>query len=427
DRLDAALKRSLGADAWSVEPRGGSSVGRVLAWVALAIALLAGGLVFLIRSRLAWVRRLRRHLPLLASVCAFPAAVVVVTLLTYLAEHRLNEHFSNPAESFWSITVYLFSGLEDRVPYTTWGKAAAAMGLILGPLLFTVVTGWVASRFIRWERKMPKNLTDHFLLINWNERGLQAVRQIHHPVITANQGTAVIVVLSDDHDLQRHLETEGMGQDELFEDLYVTLGDPTRERALLNANAQDAHTILLLADERQDKNADERTVRTLFVLRKIALDHGRRDLHVVVELIDPANQTICDQMAPDFPGLLESVASGDIRSCLLAQATLNHGVVQFYKDLLTVSADSNELYSLPIPPQAVGMRFVDYAGLVLASSGDGPVIPVGIQRDDDGCRRLTCNPRPGCAESVLAAGDQLVVLAYEPPRADELPVPSAAG
>jgi len=397
-------------------------VGIALAVLALTVAILA--IAYLWRSEWSVVRRLRQRTPLVFK--ALPIlilAIVFVTLATYLCEQGVNEHFSNPAESFWSITVYLFSGLEDRSPFTPWGKIWSALGLILGPVLFTLATGWAASSFILWERKMPKHLSDHYLLLNWNRRGLQAVQQVHHPLLTRSQGIAVIVVLSDDPEVHGRLKEQGMGENPFFEDLYVSIGDPTHQRALLNANAQDAHAILVLADERLGAHADERTLRSLFALRRIARDHGRNDLHVVAEIVNPANAAVCEELAADFPGLLEPVVRGEIRSCLLAQATLNGGVVQFYRDLLTVSEETNELYVLPVPPQAVGLRFVDYAAQVLTAHPGAPLIPVGVQRRVDGRLRLLCNPRQGGEPSHLQEGDRLLVLAYEPPHAEDLPRP----
>jgi hypothetical protein len=398
-------------------------------WMVLSLlpvlAVLTLGLVFVFRSRRPLARRLRESRSLLAAVVGLPVGVVVVTLVTYFAEHRYNEHFSSPAESLWSITVYLFSGLEDRSPYTLVGKAGSAFGLLLGPILFTLATGWAASHFVRWERKMPGNLRDHYLLLNWNQRGLEAVRQIHHPVTVEAVGTGVVVVLSDDPDVPRRLKASGMGDDPFFEDLYVSVGDPTQERALLNANAQDAHALLVLADERQGEHADEGTLRSLFMLRKIARDHGRGDLHVVAELVNPANDVVCRQLSDDFPGLLEAVAHGEIRSCLLAQATLNPGAVAFYRDLLTVSAETNELYVVPLPEAAAGMSFSEYGALVLAArDGRAPLVPVGVQRGEGGGGRLVCNPLPGDAAATLQPGDRLVVLAYEPPDPQDLPVPA---
>jgi hypothetical protein len=136
----------------------------------LALALVAGG-ARLWRSgplREGWnlVRQERVAVRILGSLAL---GAVLITFLTYLLEHRINENFSTPWESAWSITVYLFSGLEDRTPYTPAGRLVAAFGLVLGPLFFAFLTGWLAGVFIQWEKRMPQNLRNHVLLVNWNE------------------------------------------------------------------------------------------------------------------------------------------------------------------------------------------------------------------------------------------------------------------
>ncbi|HEX6201648.1 MAG TPA: TAXI family TRAP transporter solute-binding subunit, partial [Thermoanaerobaculia bacterium] len=388
------------------------------AWTLLVLGGFAAGLLVLGRalgrSRRRPVRRLRRNMPLLLTLLVLPSAALLVTILTYLAEHRVNEHFSTPAESFWSITIYVFSGLEDRSPFTALGKASAALGLLLGPVLFTVATGWVASLFIRRERKMPGHLKDHYLILNWNERAARIVEQLHHPVIVGRRGVSVIVVLTDDTGVSlARLRESGLGTHELYEDIYVSLGDPTSERALLNANAQDAAGIVVLADERAGEHADERTLRSLFMLRRLARQRGCERLHVVAEILDGRNQPVCDEMARDFPGLLETVSGGEVRACLLAQAALEPGIVGFFRDLFSVSEETNEVYSLAVPPEAAGMTFGDYATLVLARRGEQatPVLPVGISRAAGGRSQVLCNPRAGEAGERLRAGDRLVVLA----------------
>jgi len=347
--------------------------------------------------------------------------VLLVTFLTYLFEHRTNENFSTPWESFWSITVYLFSGLEDRTPYTTAGRMVAALGLLLGPLLFAFLTGWLARFFIRWERRMPQNLTGHTLIVNWNERAIRIVRELHHPVVSDRR---VIVVLTDDDTLTvRRLKDRGLGAEEVFEDLYITVGDPGAERALLNANAQDAKTIVILAgdepassgrDGGRRVSADERSVRTLVMLRRIARREGAR-LHVIVELADSANEPVVEEIAQDFPGLVEYVSGLQVRTCLLAQAALSEGVTEFYRDLLRVTGDTNEIYIRPLPPEAVGRDFRELSAELTAEGGDNPIIPVGVQREVDGRLRTFGNPRSGESAATIAAGDRLVVMAHEPP------------
>lgn len=223
--------------------------------------------------------------------------------------------------------------------------------------------------------------------------------------------------------LQR-LRESGLGTDELYEDIYLSLGDPTGERALLNANAQDAAGIVVLADERAGEHADEQTLRSLFMLRRLARERGCHRLHVVAEILDGRNQAVCDEMARDFPGLLETVSGGEVRACLLAQAALEPGIVGFYRDLFSVSEATNEVYSLALPPEAVGMSFGAYCALVMERRDErAPVLPVGICRNRDGRAIVLCNPHPVEAAATIEEGDRLVVLAYGPPPEDVLPRP----
>ena len=347
--------------------------------------------------------------------------IVVVTLTTYLLERGINENFSTIRESFWSINVYLFSGLEDRVPYTDEGRVVATLGLLLGPAFFAVMSGWLARFFIQREKRMPHNLTNHFLLLNWNPRAVDVIREIHHPIIREREGTFVVVVLTDDESLEiRRFKEAGSGRDEAFEDFYVSIGDPTDERALRNANASDTRCILILTD---DQHGDERTIRSLLMLRKIAHDVGRTDLHVVVELSNPANISVIDELAKDFPGLLERISGLQVRTSLLSQAALRAGIVGFFSDLLQISAETNEMYTLDLPPGAVGMRFRDYAALILGIDSREPLVPVGIQRTIGGKPQMLTNPRQGEPGWVLEEGDRLLVIAYLPPLPDVLPRP----
>lgn len=398
--------------------------------IVLSLAALVGGGLWLRRHGLLRETRrvLRRETTAIRILAALAFGVMLITFLTYLFEHRTNEHFSTPWESAWSITIYLFSGLEDRNPYSTGGRVVAAFGLVLGPIFFAFLTGWLASVFIRWEKRMPHNLRDHYLILNWSPRAVRIIVELHHPLIRERKGTSVIVVLTDDEELDlKDIKKAGSGTDESFEDLYLSVGDPTAERALLNANAQDARTVLILAAERLGPHADERSIRSLFMLKRIAAEHGRRDLHVIVELADHANVPVLEEIAKDFPGLVEWVAGLEVRTRLLAQAALNRGAVGFYVDLLRVSGDTSEVYTVPIPEEAVGETFRSLASRILAAEvpvrGNGranPGIPVGVQRQVDHKWRILCNPRPETPGWTLQRGDRLVLLAYEQPESGDL-------
>ncbi|HSS78691.1 MAG TPA: TAXI family TRAP transporter solute-binding subunit [Thermoanaerobaculia bacterium] len=398
--------------------------------VTIKLFLILGlGAASLLAIRRRWHEQVRvlwreDRLPfLLAFLLAL--GILAVTLITFSFEHGINENFTTIGESFWSITVYLFSGLEGRSPYTEEGRIVATFGLLLGPAFFAVMSGWFARFFIHREKRMPYNLRNHFLLLNWNARAADVVREIHHPIIREREGTFVVVVLTDDESLAlRRFKEAGSGRDEAFEDFFVSVGDPTDERALRNANASDTRSILILTN---DEHGDERTIRSILMLRKIAREVDRHDLHVVAELSDPANHAVLEELAKDFPGLLEPIAGLQIRTFLLSQAALSAGIVGFYSELLKISPITNEMYTLELPPGVVGLTFRDYAAMVLRTYPDEPLVPVGVQRMIDGRSRMLTNPRRGDPGWILEEGDRLLVMAYLPPLPGALPMPEVVG
>jgi len=377
---------------------------------------------------LRWRRRIsvsiRGH-SVLSSVTAFLLLIGVATVGAHLSERAINPHFSSVHETFWSIVIYLVSGLTDRTPYTTSGRVFAMMVVVAGPLILAVVTGWVASTLVIHflEGKMPGNLEEHILILNWNPRALHVVRQVHDPLLTAKDGVAVVVVLTDDErvNLKTVLKQYGGERDQAFEDVFFSPGDPTDEAALLNANAQDARSILVLADDRAGDAADERSIRSVFMLRRIARGTGTTGLRVVVELVDMSNAPVLEELAEDFPGVLEYVARGRIQIMLLTQALLNPGFTELYRDLLSVSVEDNELYTIAIPDSAAGRRFPEYASEVMAYRPHRPLVPVAVKRSTNGRPVLSCNPKPKDPLYELRRGDELVVISYDPPRAEDLP------
>jgi hypothetical protein len=143
-------------------------------------------------------------------------------------------------------------------------------------------------------------------------------------------------------------------------------------------------------------------------------------------LIHGTNDSVLEELSKGFPGLLEHISGLKIRTCLLAQAALNKGIVGFYTDLLRVSENTNEVYTHPVPPSAAGMSFRDYAALVLQSEVPEPVIPVGLRRTVDGRVRVYTNPWPGQEGSLLQEDDELLLIAYQPPGREVLPIPELA-
>ncbi|HEX2253794.1 MAG TPA: hypothetical protein VHQ65_11055 [Thermoanaerobaculia bacterium] len=382
----------------------------------LGLLVLICGLLFRSRRVRPWQRgRIATGGCLLLIVCA-----LVITAGTFAVERRYNEHFTSFEEAFWSILVYVTSGLENRPPLTPEGRILTFLGLLVG-VVGGSFSGALFTSLLVWPPKRPFRLSKHYLVLNWNERGSEILTDLHHPDVAARFRNATVVILTGDRPTLEDLEHKVTSDDGRFRRVYPELGDPSDARCLRRVRAQHAATVVVLAPTGHGDGVDLQTLRTIRTLRRLAEEAGRRDLHVVAELLDRDSQSLFDDLAADFPGLLETVSSGHVRGRLLAQAALRSGIIDFFKDLLEIGDESNELYVLPIPPAVAGTSFTDYAARMIARQGTQPMIPVGVRRRCQGREVMFCNPRPGTPAHTLEVGDELVVITYDEPKQEDLP------
>lgn len=401
-----------------------SSEGKVSIANMIMAAAFVLWLIMSFRFRVRLFRFFRFHpvrgLALAAVVLSFTCAYGA-----YLAEHDINANFGSFSESVYSVAIYISSGMEDRVPVTGLGRLFCLAALFMGPLMIALMTGLFASSFIIhfMEAGMPKQLSDHFVIANWNSRALSVIEHLRSPILDHS----VIAVISDDPGVDfKELSRQFLKQrSKGFEDVYFCPGDPGTKLSLLNANVQKSDAIIVLGDDRE-RSSDEKTIRTVFVLKEIGEEY-EVELDVVVELRNVANVKVITEMRRTFPGTLDYVASGTLRTMLLAQCALNKGLSDVYRQLLTPTKDTCELYTVEIPDSAVGSSFRAYRIACAKVTSKEGVIPMGIGRRCNGRTKFEINPLPLLANKTdnpfhtLQKGDMLLVIAYDPPKTGDLP------
>jgi TRAP transporter TAXI family solute receptor len=404
---------------------------RIIVEIISIFAILLGLFFFLRRYPPRMIRppRSRALFIILSSAVVI---CVVCAVAIYSLEHSVNEHFGSPYEAIWSMFLYLTSKLGGRDPITTGGRVFGSIMLIAGSVFLALLTGFFASKMVlnMLERKMGRNQKNHYVILNWSNRALEVVKQIYSSDINS-KGKEIILVVSDDpklnlNELQKTF-TDRPSRD-AFGSVHFKAGDPCEEHSLEEANILEAKAILIMADIKEEASADEKTLRSLMAIKRIAQKSSAAGIrpHVVVELANIENSLVVESIAGDFPGEIDVVAEGQIKSLLLAQATIIPGLTRFYKDLLRFEDESNELYLVPIPPSAVGKTFAQYAAKVIENEGRQPLIPVGLQRICDNRPMLVSNPKPthnGTENPFyrLEDGDRLLVMSYNRPDDSDLP------
>lgn len=329
-------------------------------------------------------------------VAAIIIAWVIGAAGIHLAERGGNPAFDTWTESFWSVWVILFSGLEDP-PKTALGRLFAMVLLGTGVGLAGLFTGTVASILVEHQLR-SRNVTnfdmeDHLVLCNWGPRGLPWIREVHSKII--HQKRPVVII----HDETEDIDLPDKQDDPAFNDVYIVRGDPTNDVVLRRARVSRAHSVVVLNDERQGAYADGKSILTCIAIREIC--KGGEQPNLAVECQNPSNRNRLLKAGAD-----EIISSEELGLRLLARTALYHGMTRVYQELLTVGRDANEMYLLTVPPELVGRDFVEISSMFLRYRDDKrSCLLIGLQRGES----MMLNPIGGEAGPVKPA-DQLILL-----------------
>ena len=167
--------------------------------------------------------------------------------------------------------------------------------------------------------------------------------------IVADKRPVVII-----HDNPDEVELPDKQDDPAFNDVYIVKGDPANEVILKRAKVPLAHSVVILADDRQGPHADGKTIVCCIAVKNVC--RGEQQPNVVVECRDPKYRSHMRKAGAD-----EIISAAEFGLRLLARAALFHGMTRVYQELLTVGRDANEMYLVPAPPGLVGKAFVEAA------------------------------------------------------------------
>jgi voltage-gated potassium channel len=327
-------------------------------------------------------------------------AVLVVWVVgatgLHLAERGGNPPFDTWSESFWNVWVLLFAG-PDEAPKTTIGRFIAMACLGLGVGLAGLFTGSVASVLVaqNLRRRDVSNfeMEDHLVLCNWSERGLPWIREVHSKIVQDKRPVVII------HDSPEAIDLPDKQDDPAFNDVYIVKGDPSNEVILRRARVPRAHSVVILADDRQGDHADGKTILTCIAIRNIC--KGDKQPNVAVECHNVNNRHHLLRAGAD-----EIISSDELGLRLLARTALFHGMTRVYQELLTVGRDANEMYLFPVTEGLLGRDFVEISSMFVRHRDDKrSCLLIGIQRGEE----MILNP-VGADSGPLKEGDQLILL-----------------
>jgi voltage-gated potassium channel len=343
-------------------------------------------------------------------------AVVVIwiaggTALHY-AERGTNPAFKTWGGSLWNVWLTLFSGL-NNVPNSTVGRLVVSVVLVVGVALAGLFTASVASilveRSLRSREVTNLEMSDHLVLCNWSPRALEWIREVHSGIV-ADKRSVVIV-----HDTPDEVVLPDKQDDAAFNDVYIVKGEPVNEVILRRARVAQAHSVVILSDDRQEQHADGKTIVCCIAVKNVC--GPERGPNIVAECQDPKYRPHMRKAGAD-----EVISAADFGLRLIARASLFHGMTRVYQELLSVRRDANEMYLVPVPAQLVGMDFVAAANMFLPDRTNMKAcLLIGFYRGET----MTLNPVGGEA-GPLCEGDLLILLSQTQPDLSRLHRPDSA-
>ncbi len=330
----------------------------------------------------------------------------------YFAERGTNPAFGTWRESFWNVWVTLFSGL-NSTPTTRVGRLVVSGVLVVGVALAGLFTASVASILIERSlrsREVPNlEMSGHLVLCNWSPRALDWIREVHSGIVTDTRPVVIV------HDTPDEVVLPDKLDEAAFNDVYIVKGDPANEVILRRAKVAQAHSVVILSDDRQGQHADGKTIVCCIAVKNVF--GPEHQPNIVAECQDPKYRAHMRKAGAD-----EVISAADFGLRLMARASLFHGMTRVYQELLSVKRDANEMYLVPVPAYLVGMDFVAAASVFLPDrTSMKACLLIGLYRGE----AMMLNPVGGEA-GPLREGDELILLSQTLPDLSRLRPPDAA-
>lgn len=291
--------------------------------------------------------------------------------------------------------------MAQDIPTGTQYKLTAVLaglsGVILLSMLIAVVTTALDQKLHELKQGHSKVLeSDHSLILGWNERVVEIVREL--VIANESERNPTIVILSE------------MDKELMDEILRTRVSDRGRTRVItrsgntsLLANldrvtVEDCKSIIILAScaasaaVEETAVSDARVIKT--VLAVVAAKHEGKKHNIVAEIFDARNRHVVEQIAP---GEVWAVDTEEILAKILVQTSRTSGLAVVYNEIL--SFDGSEMY----------FHGADWGGLKFGELqyrfADG--VPMGIRKPDG---EIAINPAP---DTPMRDGDGILILAQD--------------
>ncbi|TKD69249.1 potassium channel family protein [Pseudalkalibacillus hwajinpoensis] len=269
-------------------------------------------------------------------------------------------------------------GYGDASPESVKGKAIAIVFIMFGAGFMTFYMAKLASTFVvkqgsigRGERGYTRS--NHVVIIGWNSRSRYTISDL-----LANQPERSIVLV-DQSLTENPLQKEG---------IHFVKGNPGEDRTLKHANVEEAHTVLITADQyKSELEVDMQTILTLLTVKGI-----NPTVYTIVEILSPEQIVNAERAGAD-----EIIESAHLLSTVMTNSVFSHGISTTLLEILThlkpnqIDFMSAEAFS--------DDSFCDVAQRL----NEKDILMIGVKRG----KELVMNPSPSF---IIQPDDHLLVI-----------------
>ena len=247
------------------------------------------------------------------------------------------------------------------------------------------------------ERESRVAAPQQVLLLGWSDILYDILWELN---AHATEGSEVTVIANLTEDELEEKLDEPLRAALINLDLDVRLGDATERNVYETMDMLSYGSVVVLADETTEEDADTRALRVLLRLSEHK-DYQNFQNKLIVELLDGENRDLVDGL-----GVRDIVVTSDLISAQLAQVSQQRVLGSIYRELLSAGGvefslrSVSEYVSLDVP-----CRFDD---LTYAAQQHSE-IALGLYLSD---REVLLNPSR-TTQWQLAEGDKLIVLAQQ--------------
>ena len=287
---------------------------------------------------------------------------------------------------WWAIVTMTTVGYGDISPSTPWGRMVAAVLMVFGIGLLSVLTVTVATQLIEHKSKVERGLKQvkekgHILLCGWNPTAADVLGNLK-----ADRRSSPVVIIADLE--RRPVEDHAVG---------FVQGGVSRETLDL-ANASQAEGAVVVGDMGviDPQSRDAKTLITALTIK----DYNP-EIYVCIELLSEESLKHAAVSRAD-----EVIVSGDLTGGLLSRAAMDHGTSLVVSHLVRTDV-SSEFYRLRLPAEWSGMAFSECL-LQAKHSHDLLVVAVETTSGD-----LLINPP---VDYRMQPEDTIVVISQERPE-----------